>query len=391
MAEPINLAPLHVHAVSVPVRRPPNSIAGPDEMMLQLGENGGVQVDLFGRDAQGNELHESREMQEDEYEEMRKNYLRAELATMPPFSSFKSGNTIGRVVGETAPAAVPASRANPPIEAETEEEQSWWKSASPWVHGGLDVLGFVPGLGAIPDLINAGIYAAEGDAVNASLSAVAAIPFAGDAIKGGVLVGKGAHHLGSEVAQQTAQRTAKEAAERVERETSERLAKQSERPKAKEGAKITSDIITDGSHLQKGGKLKPDIKYRTGEHQYLYETDNLGRIKKFTAEDLKLTTRTKRLNHSTKTPGKQAGDHAGHLAGDRFGGSAKLDNLVSQSQKANLSDFAKLENKWAQAIKEGKKVSTEIKPNYTGNDSRPSSFTVKYSIDGKIVIKDFPN
>jgi hypothetical protein len=40
----------------------------------------------------------------------------------------------------------------------------------------LDVLGFVPGLGAIPDLINAGIYAAEGDAVNAGLSAVAAIP-----------------------------------------------------------------------------------------------------------------------------------------------------------------------------------------------------------------------
>ncbi|QXH76896.1 hypothetical protein [Pseudomonas salmasensis] len=155
MAEPINLAPVRVHTVSVPVRRPADSIAGPDEMMLQLGENGGVQVDLFGRDAQGNELHESREMQEYEYEEMRKRYLRAELATMPPFSSFKSGNTIGRVVGETVPAAVSASQANPIIETQTEAEKGWWTSASPWVHGGLDVLGFVPGLGAIPDLINA--------------------------------------------------------------------------------------------------------------------------------------------------------------------------------------------------------------------------------------------
>ena len=253
------------------------------------------------------------------------------------------------------------------------------------------MLGFVPGLGAIPDLINAGIYAAEGDAVNASLSAVAAIPFVGDAIKGGVLVGKGAQRLGSEAAQQVAQKAAKDASERTEKETLERLAQQPQPPKAKDGATIKSDIITDGSHLQKGGKLKPDIKYRTGEHQYLYETDNLGRITKFTAEDLKLTTRTTRLPHSSNTPGKQAGDHAGHLAGDRFGGSAKLDNLVSQSRKANLSDFAKLENKWVQAIKEGKKVSTEIKPNYTGKNVRPSSFTVKYSIDGKIVIKDSPN
>ena len=152
MAEPINLPPLHVHAVSVPVRRPPNSIAGPDEMMLQLGENGGVQVDLFGRDAQGNELHESREMQEDEYEEMRKDYLRAELATMPPFSSFKSGNTIGRVVGETAPAQVPASRANPPIEAETEEEGITGEQVLDGIQLGLDVVGLIPVFGEIADL-----------------------------------------------------------------------------------------------------------------------------------------------------------------------------------------------------------------------------------------------
>ena len=391
MAEPINLAPVRVHAISVTVQPPPDSIFGPAELLLQQGENGGVQIDAFWRDAVGNEIHESKEMQEAEYEALRAGYLRTEQATLPPFSSLKSGNTIGRVVGETTPAAVPATQANPPIEAETDSEKGWWNSASPWVHGGLDVLGFVPGLGAIPDLINAWIYAAEGDAVNASLSAVAAIPFAGDAIKGGVLVGKGAHRLGSEAAQQAVQKAAKEVSERTERETLERLSQQPELPKAKDGAKIKSDIITYGSHLQKGGKLKPDIKYRTGEHQYLYETDNLGRITKLTAENLKLTTRTTRLPHSSNTPEKKAGDHAGHLAGDRFGGSAKLDNLVSQSRKANLSDFAKLENKWAQAIKDGKKVFTEIKPNYTGKDIRPSSFTIKYSIDGKIVIKNFPN
>lgn len=179
MAEPFNLAPVQVHAVSVPVRRPPNSIAGPDEMMLQLGENGGVQVDVFGRDAQGNELHESREMQEDEYEEMRKGYLRAELATMPPFSSFKSGNTIGRVVGETAPAPVPASQANPPIEAETEEEGITGEQVLDGIQLGLGVIGLIPGVGELADLGNAGISFVRGDYAGAALSLAAAVPFAG--------------------------------------------------------------------------------------------------------------------------------------------------------------------------------------------------------------------
>lgn len=179
MAEPINLAPVRVHAVSVPVRRPPDSIAGPDEMMLQLGENGGVQVDLFGRDAQGNELHESREMQEDEYEEMRARYMRAEQATMPPFNSFKSGNTIGRVVGETAPAAVPASQANPPVEAETEEEGITGEQILDGIQLGLDGVGLVPVFGEIADIANAGVSAARGDYVGAGLSLLSAIPFVG--------------------------------------------------------------------------------------------------------------------------------------------------------------------------------------------------------------------
>lgn len=47
------------------------------------------------------------------------------------------------------------------------------------------------------------------------------------------------------------------------------------------------------------------------------------------------------------------GDHAGHLFGDRFGGSPELDNLVSQAQKVNLSEYKVLENKWAKALGEG--------------------------------------
>lgn len=55
----------------------------------------------------------------------------------------------------------------------------------------LDLAGFIPAFGAIPDLVNAGIYAARGDMLNAGLSAVAAIPGAGDLAGAAKLVGKG--------------------------------------------------------------------------------------------------------------------------------------------------------------------------------------------------------
>ena len=254
MAEPINLPPLHVHAVRVPVRRPPNSIAGPDEMMLQLGENGGVQVDLFGRDAQGNELHESREMQEDEYEEMRKDYLRAELATMPPFSSFKSGNTIGRVVGETAPAAVPASRANPPIEAETEEEGITGEQILDGIQLGLDVAGLIPVFGEIADLANAGVSAARGDYVGAGLSLLSAIPFVGYAGTAGK-----ATRYGTKMAEASGQ-AGKEVVEKVTQKNSQRLSTEvTEKPLPPQNKPKNEDATTDKSKSGatiRGGRLE---------------------------------------------------------------------------------------------------------------------------------------
>lgn len=48
-------------------------------------------------------------------------------------------------------------------------------------HTALDVAGMVPVIGEAADLANAGWYLAEGDKVNAALSAAGAIPFAGNA------------------------------------------------------------------------------------------------------------------------------------------------------------------------------------------------------------------
>lgn len=59
------------------------------------------------------------------------------------------------------------------------------------IHATLDVAGFFPGLGALPDLANAGLYGLEGNGKKAAESGVAAVPFAGDGFKAAKVGAKG--------------------------------------------------------------------------------------------------------------------------------------------------------------------------------------------------------
>ncbi|EJV57403.1 DNA/RNA non-specific endonuclease, partial [Bacillus cereus] len=154
------------------------------------------------------------------------------------------------------------------------------------------------------------------------------------------------------------------------------------------GASGVKTVVKTGEHFTNGRKnrLKPDIRYKTGEFDYFYETDSLGRIEKFETDKLQLTEREKRLSHSKNTLGKVKGqDHAGHLAGDRFGGSPKVDNLVSQLSDVNMKQYKKIEEKWAAALKAEppKEVTVDLDIIYSGNNVRPEKFLVKYTVDGE--------
>lgn len=63
-------------------------------------------------------------------------------------------------------------------EKETTKKSNW--NPLDLLQLGLDIAGFIPVVGAVFDMINAGIYAARGDYASAALSAVAAIPGIGD-------------------------------------------------------------------------------------------------------------------------------------------------------------------------------------------------------------------
>ena len=169
-----------------------------------------------------------------------------------------TGNTIGNVVyikAESFVSVTPSGEiegdTNPPVEPETQEEKSWWQKASPWVHGALDIVGLIPGVGEVTDGINAVIYTAEGDYVSAGLSAAAMIPFAGWGATAGkfakrgvsALVKKGAKEVGEEVAEKAVKRTTKEiiegGTERATRGAVEEGTEQAAKKSGTDGVKIT--------------------------------------------------------------------------------------------------------------------------------------------------------
>lgn len=77
------------------------------------------------------------------------------------------------------------------------------------------------------------------------------------------------------------------------------------------------------------------------------------------------------------------------IAGDRFGGAPKLDNLVSQLSGVNLSNYKILENEWANALMEKKRVTVNVDIQYKGNSLRPDHFVIQYEIDGIKKLKRF--
>jgi hypothetical protein len=127
------------------------------------------------------------------------------------------GNTQGIIVPDTAPN--PYGNSAPPIKP-TAKEESWWGKWGEAVHTGLDVIGLIPGLGEIADGANALIYLAEGDKVNAAISAAAMIPGAGMAATGAKLGNKVAGAVaegavkkgGREVVEHTGKKEASETA-----------------------------------------------------------------------------------------------------------------------------------------------------------------------------------
>lgn len=139
----------------------------------------------------------------------------------------------------------------------------------------------------------------------------------------------------------------------------------------------------DGNLYRVGNDLEPDAEYTM--NGYKYKTDSQGRVVSVEG-DLYLNDGGRRpIKDSMAKIGKgsqQPTDQRGHLIGDRFNGGNGLENIVAQDGQLNQGEYKVLENYWADALKEGKSVSVEIKVVYTGDSQRPAIFVVEYKVDG---------
>lgn len=124
---------------------------------------------------------------------------------------------------------------------------------------------------------------------------------------------------------------------------------------------------------------------------YEFATDQSGRVTRASGA-LKLGKGTRdNAAAATARSWGNTGDHAGHLIARRFDGPGDIVNLLPQNANLNLSAWKTMENQWASALKNGQKVSVEIRPNYMGRSLRPSSFDVTYMIDGVAKTRLFQN
>jgi hypothetical protein len=187
---------------------------------------------------------------------------------------MNNGNTMGKVIyqGTGKSASGISADSNPPVKPETpqeeeakEEKKGLWSRMSEGVHTALDVAGFIPGLGAIPDLANAAIYGLEGNAAMAALSVVAAVPGIGDGVKAGTMVVKGGKAIARQAAKKTAKKLTREAAEKAEKELAEKAVTEKT---GKEAAKKAAQESTEQAAKKKGkdgAKVKGKKSNETGK------------------------------------------------------------------------------------------------------------------------------
>ena len=90
-------------------------------------------------------------------------------------------------------------------------------------------------------------------------------------------------------------------------------------------------------------------------------------------------------------PDRRATDDGGHFIARRFNGPTAAFNHFAQNSNFNRGSYRAMEDKWAEAIRAGKKVRVKITPLYRGLSLRPHLIQVWFSIDGIEHNDDFPN
>jgi hypothetical protein len=189
----------------------------------------------------------------------------------------------GRAPGPAPRTTQPRQRPAPPKPAPdtgVEPKEDGPSAASEWIHGALDLAGFIPGVGEIADGVNAVFYLAEGRYAEAAISAAAMIPIVGDAGKVGKYGVKIGKELTEEAAEQASKRLLKEATEsvaekgvgRAERELAEGAAERVGKEAAEEGTERLAKEFAEEAAEAKAEKELAEAAAARAEKEAVEET-----------------------------------------------------------------------------------------------------------------------
>ena len=110
-----------------------------------------------------------------------------------------------------------AAFGNNPIRNTDINGDCWYCITLDDIQTGLDVAGLIPGVGIIPDLINAAVSTARGDAVGAALSLAAAVPIIGQAAGAAKITKTVIKKVTKETVEVVVEKTAKEGTDKFYR------------------------------------------------------------------------------------------------------------------------------------------------------------------------------
>lgn len=153
-----------------------------------------------------------------------------------------------------------------------------------------------------------------------------------------------------------------------------------------DGVKRATDDL--GQVYRVGDDLVPNMSYEINGYKYV--TDAMGRVE--SAEGfLQLKTHEGRLaiKDTIQSVGKgfeKSSDQRGHLIADRFNGSNGLENIVAMGGEVNQKAYKVIEQRCADAVRDGAEVFLKNEPLYEGGSFRPSSFVITDIIDGEETI-----
>lgn len=156
---------------------------------------------------------------------------------------------------------------------------------------------------------------------------------------------------------------------------------------------LTTDYDDNGTAYSKIVRQTGDNKARIVESSLVPDTtivkgnftavtDSLGRPVLNKITDLSINT-DKRVDVTKyRDSSYRANDQGGHLIAHQLGGTSGKENIVAQLDEVNLSKMKRVENTVRSLKEQGHTVDYEVKTNYVGSNTRPSSFEPKITVDG---------